>query len=246
MVIPTISVCLLLELAAFASAQDAKRPSFEVASVKLNLTGSGNNNTTGDPGQIIITNLALDRLLQMAFGVSPAEISGPDWLSSVHVDIAAKYPADSADEDRRAMMETLLEDRFKLAVHRETRQMQGYALVVAKKGFTLQALKEDCRQSAGHSGGPVESLEARCVSMDNLAMRLGIYTASRVENKTGIEGNFSFQLKWSREQPKSTDLDAPPILFDVLPEVLGLRLQPEKVSVTLIVADHIERAPTEN
>jgi len=84
------------------------------------------------------------------------------------------------------------------------------------------------------------------VSMDNMAMRLGIYTASRVENKTGIEGNFAFQLKWSREQPKSTDLDAPPTLFEVLPAVLGLRLQPQKVSVNIIVVDHIERVPTEN
>ena len=239
-------VCLLLGLAAFASAQNAKRPSFEVASVKLNLTGSGSNNTDADPGQLVITNLALDRLLQMAFVVSPAEISGPDWLSSVHVDIAAKYPAGSIAEDRRGMMETLLEDRFKLAVHRETRQLQGFALVVAKNGFKLQPLKDDCRQSQGHSGGPVESMEARCVSMDTLANRLGVYTATRIENKTGIEGNFSFQLKWSHEQPKSTDLDAPPALFDVLPEVLGLRLQPQKVSVTMIVVDHIERTPTEN
>jgi uncharacterized protein (TIGR03435 family) len=92
----------------------------------------------------------------------------------------------------------------------------------------------------------VESLEARCVSMDNLAMRLGIYTSSRVENKTGIEGNFAFQMKWSREPPKSADLDAPPTLFQVLPEALGLRLQPQKVTAQIIVVDHIERAPTEN
>jgi uncharacterized protein (TIGR03435 family) len=53
-------------------------------------------------------------------------------------------------------------------------------------------------------------------------------------------------MKWSREEPKSTDLDAPPTLFDVLPEALGLRLQPQKVSVNMVVVDHIERAPTEN
>jgi uncharacterized protein (TIGR03435 family) len=236
-------LCLLLGLAAFAHAQNAPRPSFEVASVKLNLTGSGSNNTDNDPGRLVITNLALDRLIQMAFGVSPAEISGPEWMSSVHVDIAAKYPADSSAEERRDMMEALLEDRFKLAVHRETRQQQGYALVVAKNGFKLQPLKDDCRQSQSHSGGRVESMEARCVSMDTLANRLGVYTAIRIENKTGIEGNFSFQLKWSRE---STDLDAPAPLFDVLPEVLGLRLQPQKVSVNMVVVDHIERTPTEN
>src|SRR5581483_6114645 len=180
--------CLLLGLAALTSAQSAKRPAFEVASVKLNLTGSGSNNTTGDPGQLFITNLALDRLLQMAFNVSPPEISGPDWLNSVHVDIAAKYPADSSPEDRAGMMRSLLEDRFKLATHKETRQLQGYALVVAKKGFMLQPLKDDCQQSYGHSGGPLESMEARCVSMDSLATRLSIYIASRVENRTGIEG----------------------------------------------------------
>ena len=100
-----IPVCLLFGLAAFASAQNARRPSFEVASVKLNLTGSGNTNTNGDPGLLVITNLTLDRLIQMAFRVSPAEISGPDWLNSVRVDIAAKYPAGSTHEDRGGMME---------------------------------------------------------------------------------------------------------------------------------------------
>ena len=167
-----IPVCLLFGLAAFASAQNARRPSFEVASVKLNLTGSGNTNTNGDPGLLVITNLTLDRLIQMAFRVSPAEISGPDWLNSGRVDIAAKYPAGSTHEDRGGMME--------------------------------------------------------------------------IENQTGIDGNFSFQLKWSREQPKATDPDAPPTLFEVLPEVLGLRLQSQKVSVRMVVVDHIERTPTEN
>lgn len=121
-------------------------------------------------------------------------ISNPVLCSGV-ASIAAKYPAGSSAEDRRGMLETLLKDRFKLAVHRETRQLQGYALVVAKNGFKLQPLKDDCGQSQGHSGGPVESMEARCVGHSA--------TMKCVEGKSrslgrGSRSNLGFYLRFPR------------------------------------------------
>lgn len=80
-----------------------------------------------------MTNVALKRLIERAYGVKPDQVTGPDWMEDVRCDIAAKYPPDTKSEDRPIMLRTLLEDRFKLATHRESRDLPGYALMVAKR-----------------------------------------------------------------------------------------------------------------
>jgi len=142
------------------------------------------------------------------------------------------------------MLQTLLEDRFKLAVHRETRQLPGYALVVSSKGCKLKPAGE-CEQGANHNGGRVETLSAKCSSMDLLAQLVSRYLGAMVEDKTGIDGVYTFDLRWSDQGPKPGDVEAVPTLFDALPETLGLRLQPQKVAAEVVV-DHMERVPTEN
>ncbi|SPE35763.1 conserved hypothetical protein [Candidatus Sulfopaludibacter sp. SbA3] len=88
-----------------------------------------------------MTNMTLRRLIERAYGVKPNQLAGPDWLNSVHFDIAAKYPHDSKPADHPLMLRTLLEDRFKLTTHRETRDIPGYVLVVAKGGFKLKPVE---------------------------------------------------------------------------------------------------------
>ncbi len=124
--------------AALAQSQDA-HPAYEVASIKPNTSGDGHSVTNGDQGQIVFINQTLKRLLERAYSVGPFQIAGPNWMESLHFDIAAKYPPDSKKDDRAPMLRTLLEDRFKLAVHHESKDLPGYALVLAKGGFTDQA-----------------------------------------------------------------------------------------------------------
>jgi uncharacterized protein (TIGR03435 family) len=232
---------------ALAFVQTDTRPAYEVASVKLNTTGSKHTGTDGSPGQIVMTNQSIARLVQRAYGVTPPQVIGPDWLATVRVDVAAKYPAKASGVERVAMLRTLLEDRFKIAVHRETRQLNVYALVPAKSGFKLKAVT-DCEQDTDHDGGSVQTLSARCTPLNLLAQLLSRYMDVVVQDKTGIDGAFDFELKWTSQddKPGSKEPDTIPAIFEVLQDAMGLRLQPQKAQVEVVVVDHIERTPTEN
>jgi uncharacterized protein (TIGR03435 family) len=195
-----------------------------------------------------MTNQTLKRLIERAYEVTPVQVSGPDWLEHVRFDIAAKFPLDVKREDQPLMLRTLLEDRLKLAVHRETREMSGYELGVAKGGFKLTPV-EPGGMSTNSSGGVVSTLSVKKVSMARLAALLTQFLGQTVVDKTGIDGVYDFDLKWTRDDLTSDqnkgDSDAPS-LFTALQERLGLRLQARKVPVEVIVVDRVERVPSEN
>lgn len=236
---------LLTVFAVSLAAQDA-HPAYEAASIKLNNSGEGHTGTDGWRGRIVFTNMPLQRLIAQAYRVSPFQVSGPDWLASEHFDIVATYPPDAPNAARQQMLRTLLEERFKLAVHRESKEMPGYAMVTAKGGFKLTP-SEPGDDDTQHSAGAVESLAARKTSMASLAALLSRYMGQPVVDRSGIEGVYDFELRWSRDdQSAERANDAPPSIFTELQEKLGLRLQAQKVPAEIVVVDSVERMPTEN
>jgi uncharacterized protein (TIGR03435 family) len=239
-------VLLLAAGAVSAQPQDA-HPAYEAASVKVNTSGSGSSSSNGSKGQIVMSNQTLKRLIERAYGVKPFQVTGPDWMEAVHFDIAAKYPPDTKNDDRSLMLRTLLEDRFKLAVHRESKEMPGYALVVARKGFKLKPA-EPGGSDTNSNGGAVRTLTAKKNSMAQLADFVARNLGEFVVDKTGIDGVYDFELRWTTEEQTSNDIggDTAPTLFVALQETLGVRLQPQKVPVEVVVVDHVERVPTEN
>jgi uncharacterized protein (TIGR03435 family) len=134
-----------------------------------------------------------------------------------------------------------------LFAHRESKETAGYALMVAKGGLKLKPV-EPGGSSTNSEGGNVRTLIAKKVSMVQVADFATRDLGEIVVDKTGIDGVYDFQLRWSKDEQLSTDLGvaAPPTLFIALQETLGLRLQPQKVPVDVIVVDHVERAPVEN
>jgi uncharacterized protein (TIGR03435 family) len=239
-------IILLAAVVVFAQPQDA-RPAYEVASVKLNTSGSGNSSSNGTKGQVVMTNQTLKRLIERAYNVKPFQVTGPGWMEDVRFDIAAKYPPDTRNDDRFVMLRTLLEDRFKLAVHRESKDMPGYALVVAKSGLRLKPV-EPGASGMDSEGGRVQSLTAKKAAMAQLADFVARNLGEFVVDKTGLDGVYDFELRWTNDDqnPNATDIDGVPSLFTALQEALGLRLQAQKVPVEIIVVDHVERVPTEN
>jgi uncharacterized protein (TIGR03435 family) len=223
------------------------RPAYEAASIRLNESADSHSGTDGYQGRIMFENQPLHRLIEMAYGVTPAQVSGPDWLNTLHFDITATYPPDSKSADRAVMLRTLLEDRFKLAMHRERKEMSGYALVMAKNGFQLKPTQPG-ENSTQHSGGAVQALKATNTTIATLAGLLSRYLGQVVVDKTGIDGVYDFELHWTRNDAVADDAkaDAPPPIYTALQETLGLRLQAQKVPVEIVVVDHIERTPTEN
>jgi uncharacterized protein (TIGR03435 family) len=239
--------CQLIALfaagAALGHPQDA-RPTYEAASVKLNTSGSVGSSSRGSKGQVVFTNQTLKRLIERAYTVKPFQVVGPGWIENVSFDIAAKYPPDSKDDDRSLMLRTLLEDRFRLAVHRTTKEMPGFALVVAKGGFKLKPV-EPGGSSTDSNGGRVRTLTAKKTSMAQVADFVARTLGETVVDQTGIDGAYDFDLRWTTDD-QNPDAAPAPTLFIALQETLGLRLQPQKVPVELLVVDHVERVPTEN
>jgi uncharacterized protein (TIGR03435 family) len=227
-----------------AQPQDAG-PVYEAASVKLNTSGSGDSSSHGSTGQIAMTNLTLKRLIERAYGVTPLEIAGPAWLENVRVDIVAKYPPNTKADDRPVMLRALLMEYFRLAAHRETKDMPGYTLVVAKGGFKLKPVAPGGSDTRS-TGARVRTLVAKKTSMAQLAAFIASNQGEIVADQTGLGGVYNFELRWTNgDQNPAGDADTAPSLFTALQETLGVRLHAQKVPVETVVVDRIERAPVE-
>jgi uncharacterized protein (TIGR03435 family) len=175
-----------------------------------------------------------------------------DDVYNTQYDIVARAPGDSAPsiDDARAMLRTLLADRFKLRVHRETKEMQVYALVVGKNGPRLKAssasgpcsvhtaLASDGRNSElTFSNCPIERLADDWLS--------NLMVGRPVLDQTGLTGNYDFRvvaIPEYRSLGRSDPADIPAV---IAVGELGLKLAPQKALIDILAVDHIER-PTEN
>src|SRR6516164_3101415 len=137
-------------VAVYASAVFGQTPSppahtgFEVASVKQNTGSDGRAFIQAVQGRLIMTNLTLRRLILNAYDLQDYQLAGdPPWANSEHYDIQAKADGNpSVREMQGPMLQVLLEDRFKLTIHREIRQLPVYELAIGKVGAKLQLSKE--------------------------------------------------------------------------------------------------------
>jgi uncharacterized protein (TIGR03435 family) len=232
----------LAMLAASAVLAFAQSPAFEVASVKPTQHGRDANGWASSdvdvptPGSLVATNASLQELIQFAYGVKEYQIAGPFWLNddSVCFDIAAKSPG-ASKQQMRQMLQTLLADRFQLALHRETRQLPIYNLVVAKSGLKLSPTSGDGRGGTFSRGGEVTGTN---VTMAGIAYRLSRELNRPVLDQTGVPGAFDFKFQYSNGGEG-------PSIFSAIQE-LGLKLESTKGPMEVLVIDHIERSPTAN
>jgi uncharacterized protein (TIGR03435 family) len=167
----------------------------------------------------------------------------------VSFDIVAKYPAETGNAQRALMLQTLLAERFHLAIHRESKEMSAYALVVAKNGPKLIEVKPSATGTSNGRG----RFQDRAISMAGLADQLARELERPVVDKTGLTAVYDLKLEWTPDdQPAVKGDGAPgepamgPSIITALQEQLGLKLQTQKASVETIVVDHVDRAPVEN
>jgi uncharacterized protein (TIGR03435 family) len=232
-----LATCLLL-------AQDGAPLAFDVASVKPNQSADSGTHLGHVGGTLTVTNATLKYCILRAYEVADAQVVGPAWLDTERYDIIAKAAADATHDQHRLRLQTLLAERFKLALHRETREGSVYALVAGKGG---PKIKKDANAGAGE-GDMASSrghLTATGATMNHLAAFLSGPRAALgrvVINQTGLDGGYSFELDWSTE---GTGSDRPS-LPTAIQEQLGLKLEARKAPVEMLVIDHVEKAPTEN
>jgi uncharacterized protein (TIGR03435 family) len=264
----------------------AARRVYDVASIKPNKSPDDRTKLMYSPDGLTGTNVTGQMLLRLAYGIQDNQISGaPTWFNSESYNLEAKMDSSVADEmrkisedqrkvERQQMLQALLADRFKLTVHRETKDLPVYALVIAKNGPKLQKAKPGDTYADGFKGidglpaGPHNMVlrgrgefKAQAQPISALARALSHALGRPVLDKTGLTGEYDIALQWTPESQtpmfkgtesgqqnndsgRSADSSGPSI-FTAIQEQLGLKLESQKGSAEMLVIDHVDK-PSEN
>jgi len=252
-----MKLLVAIAILSFAHAQSV----FEVASVKPGkLTGGSRGGCHGVDsiytsteaasapplGRCVIHDSRLSHLIFFAYKLRSMSMlkAGPDWVASGddRYDVEAKAENPKATEaELLQMLQNLLNERFHLKFHRETHDMQGFELLLAKNGPKLKESKaEEARFSISPSGKPIpgqlNTLTAQKYSMTQLADLLAQF-GPPVLDKTGLTGDYDFTI--------SGDDTNGPVLSTALQQQLGLKFEAEKVPVSFFVVESAQK-PTAN
>ena len=238
-------ICLLH----FAQAQPAARLAFEVASIRPAPPSGGplRVSMTGENGRINYINVTVRALIRKAYGlrIYPPSVGGSDPLSTDRYDVIAKAPGGASGEQTKQMLQTLLEDRFNLKVHRETKELPVYALVVGKNGPEFHEVQDDGTGAEITGGDESHPIKAHHVSMKLLAATLQGYVGDPVLDMTGLTGMYDFSLEFTSDESLAANAAPGPSIFTAVQEQLGLKLEARKGPVEVVVIDHVDK-PSEN
>jgi uncharacterized protein (TIGR03435 family) len=260
-----IAAAILLSITLSLPAQTV----FEVISVKPNVSADGPSDPRKSPGRLSWSNVTLRQLIQVAYDVRPYQlIALPDWADSARFDVAATASFPASPQQMNTMLQSLLADRFDLAVHREKRELPVYALVLARRdarlGPGIHAATVDCEAIGTRplDSGPAQADYAGCAPqmgltrlkasgfrMSSLASGLMRILDRTVIDKTGLTGTFDIELSWTPEPtmlpngaPAPASLPgAGPSIFTALEEQLGLKLVSDRGPVDVLVIDRLNR-----
>jgi uncharacterized protein (TIGR03435 family) len=260
---------------------------YDVVSVKPSGPGSnasGRRGTMNTPDGYTATSIEPVIFIETAYGILNLEqLEGaPGWVSSEKYDVEAKMDGSVADafqklstDDRKLarqhMMQALLADRFKLVVHRETKELATYTLVIGKNGPKILQAKPGDTYPGGFklpdgrpaTGGVMMQASAagvtwrgQAVPMTQLVQLFSREVKRIVVDKTGLTGNFDFSMQFMPEamamqtasggapggaSPLPVSDPGGPDLFTAIQEQLGLKLEATKTGIEVIVIDHVER-----
>jgi uncharacterized protein (TIGR03435 family) len=245
------------------------KPKFEVASIKRDKSDGHHNSIRIAPGgKLFVTNDSLRALILMAYRIENSQlIGGPAWINSDRFDIRAEAATapredphkmseaqlEAFEEREQLRLQALLQDRFQLKLHRETRKLPIYALIVAKHGPKLRETPASTAPyKHRHLSFSPGQLYAVGVPLRFFAKQLSNQLGRPVVDKSGLKGIYDFTLKWTPERsqrklfgPESKGLPTStsngPSIFTALREQLGLKLKAERGPVEVLVIDHVER-----
>jgi uncharacterized protein (TIGR03435 family) len=236
-------------------------PSFEVASIKVNHSGTHMVAIQPQPGgRFVATNINLKQLIDFAYGIKENQLSGaPAWIDSERYDVSAKPETTATPDQMKRMLQSLLADRFKLTFRKETKELPVYVLTVAKNGPKLEASKDDSTEPGRGRGLRMSpgQLMAQGATASDFASHLSNILGRNVIDKTGLPGKYNFNLKWAPDESQAAAFRGPgdgsppppdssgPSIFSAIQDQLGLRLDAQKAPVEVYVFASVEK-PSEN
>jgi len=232
---------------------------FEVATIKPSKPDQQGKGFLVRGRQFSTMNTSLSDLITFAYGIHAKQIlSGPGWLETEKYDLAAKPNGEGQPNDKqwKAMIQKLLAERFKLAFHRDKKELGVYAIVVAKTGPKMTKSQGDPNGLPGLFFRGLGVLPAINATMADFAGVMQSAVLDRpVVDHTELTGRWDFTLTWTPDEfqfgglgikipPPSKDATAPD-LFTAFQEQLGLKLESTKAPAEVLVIDHVEK-PSEN
>jgi uncharacterized protein (TIGR03435 family) len=250
--------------AALAQSQEPARspaPSFDAASIRPaapnNREGGGGRgavrlpfgrqNIQVTPDSVIARFASLQDIIAWAWGAKDFQVSGPDWLGTQRFDIVAKAASQASEDQLRLMMEALLQDRFKLALHKTTKETQAFVLVIGKGGSKLvqSATQGDSEVTPDQSKMQVTILRTPLSQLTDL-----LYNVLRapVVDETGLTGKYDLNINVAKYVAMGSDGPVDPIgiIQTALQEEMGLKLESRKVDLDMLIVDRIEKSAGEN
>jgi uncharacterized protein (TIGR03435 family) len=245
---------LLLMTIAVAGSQAGDRPEFEVASIRATNSPADSHGQMGPTADSFNgVNMPLKQYIVWAYKIRDKRMSGPDWLDTTRFTLSAKAESAVPIETMRLMMRKLLEDRFHLIAHEETRTLSASVLTVAKTGPRhLNGAAPESQASimpgmVKPDGNQIWLL--RGVTPFEFAFfleRLSKMDDVLVDG-TGLAGKFDIDLNIPVKAVEMTPLDyGLTVVFPAVSDQLGLKVEVRKVPSEVLVIDHVDRVPTEN
>ena len=233
---------------------------FEVATIKLSNPDQPGKLFTVRGRNVMTINTTLNDLIVFAYDLHQKQVAGaPDWAESQKFDVTGQpeSPGVPSITQLRGMIRLLLTERFKLAFHRDKREMPVYAIVVGPNGHKLT--KNDNNPN-GLPNLLFRGLGNLPVSNATIAEFAGVMQSAVMDrpvvDKTGLTGRWDFAIRWTPDEsqfgglgvrvpPPTNDADAPPGIFTAFTEQLGLKLDPSRAPVEVLVIDKVEK-PSDN
>jgi uncharacterized protein (TIGR03435 family) len=259
----SLLACLLLT-SPTAWAQPVERPPvFETATIKMtDAKGGGGHSHENDTPGMFRGSMTLKSYIITEYKVKDFQvIGGPSWIDATTYEIVGKLERKTevptglnrsggdglAEEQLHIALQSLLADRFQLKLHRGSKEMSGYALTVVKGKLNLPPATDNgaCGTSS-NADGSGRKLIATCIDMTRFASLLTRVLRQPVFDQTAIHGLYSFGLRWATDDLVNADTSLQvDSLFSALRDQLGLRVEPKKASMEIIVVDRAER-PSDN
>ena len=253
------SIGLTILLSGAASGQPAATtPAFETADVHVTPPGGPSRDAGFIPGgRFEVRGITMLRLISMAYGVHGDDKiqGGPGWIDTDKFDIIAKAPAGVAETALQPMLQALLADRFKLAVHNDTKPLPVYALIVGKRPLMKKSSGAGDAQCKSDRVDGVITLTCTNTTVERFAQRLNGaasgYFNHPLLDKTGLTGTYDFTVHWTGRNAAlpAKDGDDPPApitAFEAVEKQLGLKVEPRQEPTPVLVVDHVNQTPTDN
>jgi uncharacterized protein (TIGR03435 family) len=244
-----------------------QRPRFETASVKPNRSSDAGINNRFSPGRFAYVNTPLEVFIYNAYRVPSDRVLGmPDWARREKYDITATHDPQYAafSPQQLAMLQRLLEERFSLRLHRETREMPVYELVKARPdnqfGPRLRVATLDCSPAATANRAQcgmrtdIGLIDGKSVDWRIVVGQLPVAVGRTVIDRTGLQGRFELKLEWNPDPAVTRSPEAAALataaaaapgervdIFTALQEQLGVKLQSARAPLEVLVIDGLER-----